>query len=67
MIGWLKGNGDYSDLRRSCTLRTGTILDPNWKVKRTFGFEWLIAQIMHGSHFVTTLLVSLVQDEHTEG
>lgn len=53
------------DLRRSCSLRSGTILDPNWKVKRTFGFEWLFAQIMHGSHFVTTLLVSLVQDEHT--
>lgn len=67
VIGWLKGNGDYIDLRRSCSLRTGTILDPNWKVKRTFGFELLIAQIMHGSHFVKTLLVSLVQDEHTEG
>lgn len=39
------------NLRRSCSLRTGTILDPNWKVKRTFGFEWLIIHIMHGSHF----------------
>lgn len=53
---------ETGDLRRSCSLRTGIILDPNWKVKRTFGFEWLITQIMHGSQFVRTL-VSPMRDE----
>lgn len=68
-VTWLAGwkAMETSDLRRSCSLRTGTILDPNWKVKKTFGFELLICQIMHGSHFVTTMLVSLVQDERIQG
>lgn len=50
VIGWPSEAMETSDLRWSCSLRSGTILDPNWKVKRTFGFERLIEQIMHDSH-----------------
>lgn len=50
VIGWPSKAMETSDLRKSCSLRSGTILDPNWKVKRTFGFERLIDQIMHDSH-----------------
>lgn len=59
-LAWLKGNG--GDLRRSCSLRTGTILDPNWKVKRTFGFESLRSCMAH-ILLLQTQLVSLVQDD----
>lgn len=68
MIGWSRKAMETRNLRRSCSLRSGTILDPNWKVKRTFGFERLIDQNMHDSHSLFFFFfVSLVQDEHTDG